>query len=155
VDSIFASIVAIAGVALGSVLTYLFQARGTRQVQEFARDQQVRQERLAAYSEFAGMVTDFRRSENDRWHREHEDPQGELFISARDESYQLRARATAAMCRVQLVGGDAQLGELAERALNATTEIHYAADEEDRMARGSKARLAVQDFLIAASALIR
>jgi membrane protein YqaA with SNARE-associated domain len=61
VDSIFASIVAIAGVALGSVLTYLFQARGTRQVQEFARDQQVRQERLAAYSEFAGVVTDFRR----------------------------------------------------------------------------------------------
>src|SRR5262249_13733152 len=58
----------------------------------------------------------------------------------------------AAMCRVQLVGGHAQLGELAERALNATTEIHYAADEEDRMARGQKARLAAQDFLIAASA---
>jgi hypothetical protein len=136
-------------------MTYLFQARSTRQVQEFARDQQVRQERLAAYSEFAGVVTDFRRSENDRWHREQEDPQGEQFISARDESYQLRAKATAAMCRAQLVGSDAQLGELAERALNATTEIHYAADEEDRMARGQKARLAVQDFLIAASALIR
>jgi hypothetical protein len=126
---------------LGSVLTYLFQARGTRQVQEFARDQQVRQEQLAVYSEFAGVVTDFRRSENDRWHREQEDPQGELFILARDESYQLRAKATAAMWRVQLVGGDAQLRELAERALNATTEIHYAADEEDRMARARRPAL--------------
>jgi hypothetical protein len=154
VDSIVASIVAIAGVALGAVLTYLFQARNTRQVQEFARDQQVRQERLAVYSEFAGVITDFRRSENDRWHREQEDPQGKPFISARDESYQLRAKATAAMCRVQLIGGDTRLGELAEAALNATTEIHYAADEEDRMARGQRARLAVQEFLVAASALI-
>ena len=54
------------------------------------------------------------------------------FITARDESYQLRAKATAAMCRVRLVGGDTALNQLAERALNATTEIHQAAGEEDR-----------------------
>ena len=154
-DSIIASSAAIAGVVLGSVLTYLFQARNTRQVQLFARDQQVRQERLAAYSEFAGIVTEFRRSENDRWHREQEDPQGELFVTARDESYQLRAKATAAMCRVQLVGGDTTLNQLAERALNATTEIHQATDEEDRARRGNKARLAVQDFLRAASSHVQ
>jgi len=157
VDSIIASLAAITGVALGSVLTYLFQVRNTRQIQEFAREQQFRQERLAAYSEFAGVVTDFRRSENDRWHREQEDPQGELFISARDESYQLRAKATAAMCRVQLlqlVGGDATLSQLAQNALDAATKIHEAIDEEDRAARGGKARLAVQDFLMAASGLV-
>jgi hypothetical protein len=151
VDSIIASLAAITGVVLGSVLTYLFQARNTRQVQLFARDQQVRQERLNAYSEFAGIVTEFRRSENDRWHREQEDPQGEPFITARDESYQLRAKATAAMCRVQLASGDTTLSQLAEWALNATTEIHHATDEEDRAGRGNKARLAVQDFLLAAS----
>jgi hypothetical protein len=155
VDSIIASLAAITGVVLGSVLTYLFQARNTRQVQEFARDQQLRQERLAAYSEFGGVVTDFRRSENDQWHRGQEDPQDELFISARDESYQLRAKATATMCRVQLVGGDAKLSQLAERTLNATTEIHKAADEEDRAVRGGEARLAVQHFLMTASGLVR
>ena len=73
------------------------------------------------------------------------------FITARDESYQLRAKATAAMCRVRLVGGDTALNQLAERALNATTEIHQAAGEEDRAGRGNRARLAVQDFLLAAS----
>jgi hypothetical protein len=155
VDSIIASSAAITGVALGSVLTYLFQVRNTRQIQLFARDQGVRQERLAAYSDFAGIITEFRRSENDRWHREREDPQGELFVTARDESYQLRAKATAAMCRVQLVGGDTTLNQLAERALNATTEIHQATDEEDRAGRGNKARLAVQDFLLAASSHVR
>lgn len=115
----------------------------------------MRQERLAAYSEFAGIVTDLRRSENDRWHREHEDPQGELFISTRDESYQLRAKATTATYRVQLIGGDAALSQLAERSLDATTEVYKAADEADRAARGEEARLAVQHFLMAASRLVR
>jgi hypothetical protein len=155
VDSIIASLAAIIGVVLGSVLTYLFQARNARQAQVFARDQQFWQERLAAYSEFAGIVTDFRRGENDRWHREQEDPQGAPFISARDESYQLRAKATAAMCRVQLVGGDTALSQLAESALNATTEIHVATDEDDRARRGEKARLTLQDFLMAATGHVR
>jgi hypothetical protein len=155
VDSIITSLPAIIGVVLGAVLTYLFQARNTRQVQAFARDQQFWQERLAAYSEFAGTVTDLRRSENDRWHREQEDPQGPPFISARDESYQLRARATAAMCRVQLVGGSTTLGPLAEKALNATTDVHLAADEDDRARRGEKARLALQDFLVTATGYVR
>jgi hypothetical protein len=155
VDSIIASLAAIIGVVLGAVLTYFFQVRNARQAQEFTRDQQFRQERLAAYSEFAGIVTDLRRSENDRWHREQEDPQGAPFISARDESYQLRARATAAMCRVQLAGADATLSQLAERALNATTEVHTANDEDDRARRGEKARVALQDFLAAAASHVR
>jgi hypothetical protein len=48
VDSIITSLPAIIGVVLGAVLTYLFQARNTRRVQAFARDQQFWQERLAA-----------------------------------------------------------------------------------------------------------
>ena len=143
-DSIIASLAATIGVVLGSVLTYLFQARNARQAQELARDQQFWQERLAAYSEFAGIVTDFRRGENDRWHREQEDPQGAPFISGRDDSYQLRAKATAAMCRVQFIGGDTALSQLAERALNATIEIHMATDGNDRTRRGEKARLGLQ-----------
>lgn len=155
VDSILTSLVAITGVVLGAVLTYLFQARNTRQVQQFARDQQFWQEKLAAYSEFAGTVTDLRRSENDRWHREQEDPQGAPFIAARDESYQLRSKATAAMCRVQLVGGNTTLSQLAERALNTTTDVHLATDEDDRMRRGEQARLALQDFLLTATGHVR
>ncbi len=51
------------------------------------------------------------------------------------------------MCRIELVGGDTTLSQLAERALDATTEIHTATDEDDRPRRGEKARLAIQDFL--------
>jgi hypothetical protein len=74
VDRIVASLAAIIGVALGSVLTYPIQAQTTRQAQEFARDQRLWQERLAACSEFAGIVTGFRRGQNDRWHQELERP---------------------------------------------------------------------------------
>jgi type II secretory pathway pseudopilin PulG len=151
VSSIIASGAAIVGVALGSVLTYIFQARNARQAQEFTRDLQSRQEKLDAYSQFAGLVTDLRRSEYDRWHRQQEDPSGEPYIAARDESYQLRAQATAAMYRVQLVGGHIELGQLAERALDATIDIHVAADEDDRASKGQGARLALQEFLMAAT----
>ena len=64
-------------------------------------------------------------------------------------------RRRPAMCRVQLVGGDTGLSQLAERALNTTTEVHLATDEEDRAMRGEKARLALQDFLLAASGHVR
>lgn len=154
-DSIVASFAAIIGVALGSVLTYVFQARNARQAQEFARAQRLRQERLAAFSEFAGIVTDFRGSEYDRWHREQENPQGAPFISARDESYQLRSKAMAAMCRVELIGDDTTLSQLAERALNAAAEIHKATDEDDTARRGEKSRLALEDFLMAATSRVR
>lgn len=112
-DSIIASVAAIIGVVLGSALTYVFQARNACQAQEFARDQQLRQERLAAFSEFAGIVTDFHRSQYDRWHRGQQDPQGAPFTSPRDESYQLRSKAIAAMCRVKLIGDDTALSQLA------------------------------------------
>jgi hypothetical protein len=76
-------------------------------------------------------------------------------MSARNESYQLRGKATAAMCRVQLVGGDGTLTQLAERVLDATTDIHAAADEDDRARRGENARHALQDFLKAAAGHVR
>jgi hypothetical protein len=59
------------------------------------------------------------------------------------------------MCRVQLVGGDTTLSDLAEKALNATTEIHAAPDEDERARRGEKARLTLQDFLAAATRHVR
>jgi hypothetical protein len=96
-------------------------------------------------------MTEARRSQKDRWHLEQGDPGSAAFVAAQAESYRLRARATAQMCWVQLVGGRAGLAWLAERALDAATEIHLAVDEGDRAARGRQARLPLQDFLMAAS----
>ena len=93
-------------------------------------------------------MTEARRSQKDCWHLERGDPGSAAFVAAQAESYRLWARATAQMCRVQVVGGRARLAWLAERTLDAATEIHLAVDEWDRAARGRQARLVQQDFCL-------
>ncbi|MCX4807771.1 hypothetical protein OG594_40305 [Streptomyces sp. NBC_01214] len=145
------SLVAVFATLAGSTLTFLFQRHIARQAERFARDQQVWHERISAYSAFAAALTDFRRSQNDRWHLEQADPDSPQFSSAREASYQRRADSTAALCRVRLMCGDSVLIELAQEALDATTEIHAAQDEQDRAGRGETARLALERFLTSAS----
>jgi len=135
----------------GSTLTFIFQRHTARQAEQFAREHELRHERIAAYSAFAAALTDFRRSENDRWHLEQDAPGSPEFVLARDESYKLRASATAELCRVRLVCGSLDLSQLAQAALDDTTEVHLAWDEQDRASRGEKARLALERFLATAS----
>ncbi|WP_344821452.1 hypothetical protein [Actinocorallia longicatena] len=145
------SIVAALAALSGSTLTYLFQRRTARDNERFSREQRLWQERVAAYSSFVAAATDFRRSQNDRWHLEREDPQSAPFIAAREESYRLRAQATAAACRVRLVCGDPEIGRHAQRALDIATDVHLGIDENDRATRGAAARQALDEFLTMAS----
>ncbi|MFD9084357.1 hypothetical protein ACFYYM_31170 [Streptomyces erythrochromogenes] len=145
------SLVAVFAALAGSTLTFVFQRHTARQTERFTREQQLRQERVGAYSSFAAALTDFRRSQNDRWHLERADPDSAQCVSARAESYQRRSEATAALCRVRLLCGGPALSELARAALDATTEIHLAGDEQDRARRGETARVALDRFLADAS----
>jgi hypothetical protein len=138
-------------VLAGSPLTFVFQRNAAHHAEQFAREQQLWHERIAAYSAFAAALTDFRRSQNDRWHLEEEDPRSPQFVLAREESYKLRASATAELCRVRLICGSLDLSQLAQAALDATTEVHLARDERDRTGRGELARLALEHFLATAS----
>ncbi|MEC4575107.1 hypothetical protein [Streptomyces virginiae] len=149
-DAALTGLVAVFATLAGSTLTFLFQRHIARQTERFTRDQQLWHERIATYSAFAAALTDFRRSQNDRWHLEQADPDSPQFISARAESYQRRADATAALCRVRLLCGDSDLFELAQNALDAAAEIPAARSEQDRAGRGEAARLALDRFLISA-----
>lgn len=146
-DSVLTSLVVIFGTLAGSTLTFVFQRRIARQSERFSQSRQLWNERTAAYSELAASLTEFRRSQNDRWHLEQEDPTSSEFIKAREESYQRRAEATAALCRVRLLCGSSELRELAQEALDTATEVHLARDEHDRAERGRAARLALDTFL--------
>ncbi|MFG2342199.1 hypothetical protein [Streptomyces yangpuensis] len=146
-DAALTSLVAVFAALAGSTLTFVFQRHIARQTERFTRDQQLRNERIGAYSAFAAALTDFRRSQNNRWHLERADPDGPQFVSARAESYQRRADSTAALCRVRLLCGDSVLAGLAQDALDATALIHGARDEQDRSARGEAARLALDRFV--------
>ncbi|MBZ4020129.1 hypothetical protein [Streptomyces purpurogeneiscleroticus] len=153
-NPVFTSLVAVVGTLAGSTLTFLFQRHIARQGELFARSQQLWHEKTAAYSALAATLTDFRRSQNDRWHSRQEDPASADFARAREESYQRRADATASLCRVRLVCGDSTLSQLAQDALDAATDVHLAASEQDRAERGQAARLALDRFLAQAASQI-
>jgi hypothetical protein len=150
-ESVVTSLVAILGTLLGATATYVFQMRTAKQARQSAREERLWQERLAAYSTFAGALADFRKSQNDRWHRKQEDSQSAAYATARDESYRQRANATAALFRLRLVTTNQELDGLASLALRLTEDIHDAADEQDRTDRGRKARRALLDFAQAAA----
>ncbi|MGW1895285.1 hypothetical protein ACWCP6_34340 [Streptomyces sp. NPDC002004] len=153
-NPVLTSLVAVFGTLAGSTLTFTFQRHIARQSERFTRSQQLRHERTSAYSELAAALTDFRRSQNDRWHLEQADPTSAEFVKAREESYRLRADATAALCRVRLLCGDLGLSRFAQDALDAATVVNLARNEQDRAERGRAARLALDRFLDAAAAQI-
>jgi hypothetical protein len=52
---------------VGSTVTSVFQRVNAGRVERFARDERLRQERMAAYSGFAGAITELRRGVISLW----------------------------------------------------------------------------------------
>lgn len=142
---------AVLGTLLGSVVTHFFQGRASIRTAELARAEQLRQERIAAYSTFAGELHDYRRAQNDRWYRAHEESPPGAADAARYASYEARIAARAALTRVQLVCADPALRELAARAFEFTNCMHDAEDTAERDRRSREAKDALEAFVARAA----
>ncbi|MCM2390829.1 hypothetical protein [Streptomyces albipurpureus] len=149
------AVIAVIGTLLGSVVTHFFQRRTTERAAELSRAEQLRQERISAYSAFAGALVDYRRGQNDRWHRAQQTPGSPAAEEARIDSYRLRSSAHQALIRVQLVCDDAQALELAAAAFEVTNCMHEAPDEDDRSQRSEQARETLSEFIGAAAPSVR
>ncbi|GAA2960757.1 hypothetical protein [Streptomyces enissocaesilis] len=149
------ALVAVIGTLLGSVVTHFFQRQTAERTAALARAEQLRQERISAYSAFAGAVVDYRRGQNDRWHRQSEAPGSDSAESARMESYRLRVAARQALYRVQLVCDDNAAVDLAVSAFEATNRMHEATDEAERSLRSEEAQEAVRAFIATAAPGVR
>ncbi|MDT0341485.1 hypothetical protein [Streptomyces litchfieldiae] len=143
------------GTLLGAVVTHTFQRAAARRSESFAAGQQLRAERMGVYSEFAGAVTEFRRGQQDRWHRRHEDPDGTVAFDARVESYRLRGVALQTLFRVRLVASGQPLTDAAERAYELTGAVHRAADHVELKVAAQQAREALEEFIAIAASDIR
>src|SRR2546423_1036386 len=104
------------------------------------RSEALRQERIATYSAFAAAVEDYRPGQADRWYRKQEDPDGEAFITARDEAHRLRTVARQALYRVRLLTDDREVILAAERAYQCTREVSNAPDRADRDTRDAQSK---------------
>lgn len=71
-ETIIASGIAVLGTLLGSGITLAFQQRTTDMSQQFTRREKLRQERLDAYSTYAGALVNYRRCLVHLWFCEHE-----------------------------------------------------------------------------------
>ncbi|MFE3069582.1 hypothetical protein [Streptomyces sp. NPDC059247] len=149
------ALIAVAGTLLGVVFTHWFQGRATERTAALARTEQLRQERIATYSAFAGAVVDYRHSQNDRWFRAAEEPGSEEAEESRYASYRQRTAARQALFRVQLVCDDSETRRLAEAAFEETHCMHEAVGFEDRTHRSDRAKQALALFITAAAPGVR
>ncbi|UNZ21692.1 hypothetical protein HC362_09810 [Streptomyces sp. 891-h] len=154
-DGALSTLIAVCGTLLGAGLTHVFQRRAAARDQRFVVQQQLRAERMAVYSDFAGAVTEFRRGQHDRWHRKNEDPESSACFDARVEAYRLRGVALHALFRVQLIASEQSLTDAAQRAYDLTSAAHEATSKQELNARGTGAREALESFIKLASADVR
>lgn len=144
---IWASLIAVVGTLGGAAASYLFQGRISERSQSTARWEQLRQERLAAYSSFAGAVMDLRRTQYDRGYSRitEDDHLGRADIIA--ESSRLRSVTWTAFYRFKLTSPDAELTELAGQAIEHAFEVDDASDKADLKARSEQARARIDAFI--------
>jgi hypothetical protein len=156
VGAFLASAIAVAGTLLGSATTYMFQRFTAGRAEEFARDERLRQERLAAYSAFAGAITALRQKVIDLWfsqHGDHREPKDVAALQA--EADRLGAAADHARFRVQLVAEDSGLVTCAEDAFKPITAIGRAADLSELKEHEDRCQEMISAFIEAARAQVR
>ncbi|WNZ10900.1 hypothetical protein [Streptomyces sp. 11x1] len=122
-ETIIASGIAVLGTLLGSGLTLAYQQRATDRTHAFTRREKLRQERLDAYSVFAGALLNYRRSLVHLWFCEHEQPPPEDPDTVRVRAYDLRSAAQEALFRVQMLTPDDELSRTAEAVLADVTAV--------------------------------
>ncbi len=149
---IWASLIAVVGTLGGATASYLFQGKISERNQSTARGEQLRQERLAAYSSFAGAVMDLRRTQYDRgYSRMTEDDQQLDRAGIIAESSRLRSVTWTAFYRFKLTSPDAELIELATRAIEDALDVADASVKADLKTRSEQARARIDVFISTAA----
>jgi hypothetical protein len=115
--------VALIGTCVGALLSYAFQRLNMGKAAQKEHEERLRTERIAAYSEFAGILFNFRRAQIRRYNIALSKTEGAELQAAEDESRALRAQAWTALLRVKLLTDDAQVSEKAEHALTLLRQI--------------------------------
>ncbi|MGP3947411.1 hypothetical protein [Streptomyces sp. 7N604] len=145
-EAIIASAIAVLGTLLGSGITLVFQQRTADRGHHFTRREKLRQERLDAYSVYAGALINYRRCLVHLWFCLHEQPPHEDPDVVQVRAYDLRSLAQEALFRVQMLTDDDTLSQTAEAVLADITTLHKTdsrteLDERRRRTRDGISRL--------------
>ena len=150
---VWASVIAVLGTLGGVIFSYKLQEGSTKRAELHARSERLRQERLAAYSTFAGAVMDLRGAQYERaYSRMPEDGHVSDRPRVIAESSRLRSVAWTAFYRFKLTSPDRQLTDLAAQAVQAALDVADANDREDLKDRSERARSRIERFTSTAAA---
>lgn len=141
-SAVYASLIAVFGTLLGSFSTYLFQVRSAARAEASARTERLRQDRLAACSEFAAAITKLKAGVVAAWLRR-ADP-GE-YSAARAEADRLGSLAEAARFRLLLVSGRPE--PLADATFGFMAKLRGAPDLSALKEAESEFEAAISAFL--------
>jgi hypothetical protein len=122
-QGILTAAVAVAGTLLGSAVTYWFQGKASKRAESFSFQQQLRAERVIAYSDFAGAISQFSTAQDHRWFRKKEDPDSHASFDARIERDKLGSNAYHALTRVQLLADIQHRAVMSSKALQDFIKI--------------------------------
>ncbi|KQX53127.1 MULTISPECIES: hypothetical protein [unclassified Streptomyces] len=127
-EAIIASAMAVVGTLLGSGITLAFQRRTAERGHLLARDEKLRQERLDAYTAYAGALVNYRRCLVHLWFCLRESPPHEDPDVVRIRAYDLRSVAQEALFRLQMLTSDEGLGRSGEALLEDITMLQRVSD---------------------------
>ncbi|MFE5712393.1 hypothetical protein ACFQ7J_16435 [Streptomyces sp. NPDC056501] len=154
-EAVLASLIAVAGTLLGSVVTLTVQRRTSARAEAFARAQQLRQERLTSYAAYAGAVTALKQATVALWFRLQEAPDSPETRNAFTECDRLGATAENAQFQVRLLAEDSALVALAVSAFDAVAPLRTASTRTELAGREQDLQDALNAFVGAATAHLR
>jgi hypothetical protein len=120
---------------------YVYARRLARHTHLEAQLERLRQDRIQAYSDFAGALIEYRRTQLARWFLDHDRAAAEAdVLRAREESRMRRASALDQYYRVTLLAGSQTVKDAAEKALDCTHAVHEAQTREAADALADRVR---------------
>ncbi|WP_377268595.1 hypothetical protein [Peterkaempfera sp. SMS 1(5)a] len=154
-EAVLASLIAVAGTLLGSLVTFAVQRHTSARAEVFARSQQLRQDRLTTYSAYAGAVTALKQATVALWFQLQEIPDGPGTRQAFTECDRLGAAAENAQFRVRLLAGDSALVALAVAAFDAVGPLRSASTRAELSEREADVQNSLNAFIAAAATHVR
>jgi len=147
VSAVLGSLIAVFGTLFGSFSTYLFQQRTARRAEAGVRQEWLRRERVAAYSEFAAALTELKRAIVAVWLSQSD---AAAHMQLLDDADRLGALAETARFRLRLLSGGPE--PLADTAFTHIDALRHASDRDELKIRENEFESAVSAFVTDASA---
>ncbi|MGY0485963.1 hypothetical protein [Streptomyces sp. WG-D5] len=149
-EAIIASAIAVLGTLLGSGITLAVQRRTAEEGHRFARAERLRQERLDAYSAYAGSLINYRRTLVHLWFCLNEQPPPGDADEVRIRCYDLRSSAQEALFRAQMLTDDVTLSQAAAEVLANVTALYKTDTRTELDVRRAETRGEIQQLVLTA-----